>query len=137
MGSFTKWVLQKKYIDTPENIFVGGFIGSPAMNFFTGTLQDNYFHIENIRFKVPDGQLKTLKKKGYNGKEIILGIRPEDIHDEPIVLQSSPESTVKITVEVAELLGAETMIHGKLASQNFVARINARDNKLKLTMTFR
>lgn len=89
------------------------------MNFFTGTLQDSYFHMENIRFKVPDGQLKTLKQKGYNGKKIILGIRPEDIHDEPIVLQSSPESTVEITVEVAELLGAETMIHGKLSNQNF------------------
>ena len=59
-------------------------------------------------------------------EKIILGIRPEDIHDEPIVLQSSPESTVEITVEVAELLGAETMIHGKLSNQNFIARINAR-----------
>ncbi|HDX9658105.1 ABC transporter ATP-binding protein [Bacillus albus] len=122
----------KEVYDTPENIFVGGFIGSPAMNFFTGTLRDNYFYIENIRFKVPDGQLKVLKKKGYNGQEIILGIRPEDIHDEPIVLQSSPESTVEITVEVAELLGAETMIHGKLSSQNFVARINAR-SEIKAT----
>ncbi|PFM66906.1 sugar ABC transporter ATP-binding protein [Bacillus cereus] len=116
----------KEVYDNPENIFVGGFIGSPAMNFFTGTLQDKYFHIENIRFKVPDGLLKTLNKQGYNGKAIILGIRPEDIHDEPIVLQSSPESTVEITVEVAELLGAETMIHGKLSNQNFIARINAR-----------
>ncbi|WP_144611051.1 ABC transporter ATP-binding protein [Bacillus cereus] len=116
----------KEVYDTPENIFVGGFIGSPAMNFFTGTLQDDYFHMENIRFKVPDGQLKTLKQKGYNGQKIILGIRPEDIHDEPIVLQSSPGSTVEITVEVAELLGAETMIHGKLSNQNFIARINAR-----------
>ena len=115
----------KEVYDTPENIFVGGFIGSPAMNFFTGTLQDSYFHMENIRFKVPDGQLKTLKQKGIMEK-IILGIRPEDIHDEPIVLQSSPESTVEITVEVAELLGAETMIHGKLSNQNFIARINAR-----------
>ncbi len=53
----------KEVYDTPENIFVGGFIGSPAMNFFTGTLQDSYFHMENIRFKVPDGQLKTLKQK--------------------------------------------------------------------------
>ncbi|MEN1935984.1 sn-glycerol-3-phosphate ABC transporter ATP-binding protein UgpC [Paenibacillus sp. 102] len=122
----------KEVYDAPENIFVGGFIGSPAMNFFTGTLQDNYFHIEGIRFKVPDGQLKSLKKQGYNGKEIILGIRPEDIHDEPIVLQSSPESTVEITVEVAELLGAETMIHGRLANQNFVARINAR-SEIKAT----
>ncbi|HEK9099582.1 sn-glycerol-3-phosphate ABC transporter ATP-binding protein UgpC [Bacillus pfraonensis] len=122
----------KEVYDAPENIFVGGFIGSPAMNFFTGTLKDNYIHIENIRFKVPDGQLKVLQKQGYNGKDIILGIRPEDIHDEPIVLQSSPESTVEITVEVAELLGAETMIHGRLAHQSFVARINAR-SEIKAT----
>ena len=60
----------KEVYDTPENIFVGGFIGSPAMNFFTGTLQDNYFHMENTRFKVPDGQLKTLKQKGYNGQKL-------------------------------------------------------------------
>ncbi|AYF05861.1 ABC transporter ATP-binding protein [Bacillus mobilis] len=116
----------KEVYDTPENVFVGGFIGSPAMNFFTGTLKDNYFHIENIRFKVPEGQLKKLQKKGYNQKTLILGIRPEDIHDEPIVLQSSPDSTVEINIEVAELLGAETMIHGKLENQSFVARINAR-----------
>ncbi|WP_369899665.1 ABC transporter ATP-binding protein [Bacillus manliponensis] len=122
----------KEVYDAPENIFVGGFIGSPAMNFFTGTLQDNYFQIENIRFKIPDGQLKVLQKKGYNEKNIILGIRPEDIHDEPTVLQASPESTVEITVEVAELLGAETMIHGRLTNQSFVARINAR-SEIKAT----
>ena len=73
-----------------------------------------------------------MQKKGYNQKTLILGIRPEDIHDEPIVLQSSPDSTVEINIEVAELLGAETMIHGKLSSQNFVARINAR-SEIKAT----
>ncbi|KEK22352.1 ABC transporter ATP-binding protein [Bacillus gaemokensis] len=130
----------KEVYDAPENIFVGGFIGSPAMNFFNGTLQDGYINIDGIRLKIPDGQLKILQTQGYNGKKLTLGIRPEDIHDEPVVLQASPESTIEITVEVAELLGAESMIHGKLAEQNFVARINARseiktNDKLKLAFS--
>ncbi|CAM4242478.1 sugar ABC transporter ATP-binding protein [Bacillus manliponensis] len=116
----------KEVYDTPANVFVGGFIGSPAMNFFTGTLHDTYFHIDHIRLQVPEGHVKQLHAQGYNGKTFILGIRPEDIHDELIAIEAFPESTITTTVDVAELLGAESIIHSKLANQSFIARIHAR-----------
>jgi multiple sugar transport system ATP-binding protein len=116
----------KEVYDNPENVFVGGFIGSPAMNFFRGKVQNEYFVVGDIKLKVPEGKLKVLKENGYVGKDLILGIRPEDIKDELIAINASPESTVDIEVEVSELLGAETMLYGQLNGQNFVSRIDAR-----------
>src|SRR5690625_1620288 len=74
----------KDVYDNPENVFVGGFIGSPSMNFLTGTLTDGYFELEDVKIKVPEGKMKVLRDQGYINKDIILGIRPEDMHDEPL-----------------------------------------------------
>ena len=57
---------------------------------------------------------KVLVEKGYEGKEVIFGIRPEDIHSEQVALEASPEAVVKSEVVVSELLGAETMLYTKL-----------------------
>lgn len=116
----------KEVYEKPENIFVGGFIGSPAMNFLKGTLQDGKFVIGNITFGVPEGKMKVLREQGYVGKEVILGIRPEDIHDEPVFIEASPNTKITANVEVAELLGAETMVYSNINGQEFVARIDAR-----------
>ncbi|BDG34667.1 sn-glycerol-3-phosphate ABC transporter ATP-binding protein UgpC [Parageobacillus sp. VR-IP] len=116
----------REVYEKPENIFVGGFIGSPAMNFIKGTLQDGKFVVGNIRLDVPEGKMKALRDQGYVGKEVILGIRPEDIHDEPLFLESSPNTKITAHVEVAELLGAESMIYSNINGQEFVARIDAR-----------
>ncbi len=67
-----------------------------------------------------------LREQGYVGKEVILGIRPEDIHDEPLFLEASPATKVTALVEVAELLGAESMIYFSIDNQELVARIDAR-----------
>jgi multiple sugar transport system ATP-binding protein len=116
----------REVYEKPENIFVGGFIGSPAMNFLKGTLQDGKFVIGNITISVPEGKMKVLRDQGYIGKEVILGIRPEDIHDEPLFLEASPNTKITAHVEVAELLGAESMIYSNINGQEFVARIDAR-----------
>jgi len=116
----------KEVYDNPENVFVAGFIGSPAMNFFKGNLKDGNFVTGDVKVSIPEGKMKTLREKGYNNKEIILGIRPEDIHDEPVFIESSPGTTISAPIEVAELMGAETMLYSQVSNQEFVARVDSR-----------
>ncbi|EIJ81983.1 ABC transporter related protein [Bacillus methanolicus PB1] len=116
----------KDVYEKPENVFVGGFIGSPAMNFFNGKLEDGKFVIGNTSIVVPEGKMKVLRDQGYVGKNIILGIRPEDIHDEPVFIDASQGSKIVVHIEVSELTGAETMIYSNIESQEFVARIDSR-----------
>ncbi len=118
----------KEVYDYPENVFVGGFIGSPAMNFFHGKIDGDFVVIGSQKLRIPEGKLKMLKEQGYVGKEITFGLRPEDIHDELVFLESFPESQVEIEIEVAELLGAESMVYSHIDGANFVARIDARSN---------
>ncbi|MCD8511164.1 MAG: sn-glycerol-3-phosphate ABC transporter ATP-binding protein UgpC [Bacillus sp. (in: Bacteria)] len=114
----------KDIYDYPENVFVGGFIGSPSMNFLTGTLKDGFFEMGDHKVKVPAGKLKLVED--YNNKEIILGIRPEDIHDEPVFLEASENSTFEAYIDVAELMGAETFLYSKVGGQDFIARVDSR-----------
>ncbi|MFC3883828.1 ABC transporter ATP-binding protein [Bacillus songklensis] len=116
----------KEVYEKPENVFVGGFIGSPAMNFFKGTLKDGMFQIGEVNIAVPEGKMKVLRDQGYVNKEIILGIRPEDFHDEPVFIEASQGTKVSIKVDVAELMGAETMLYAQINGQDFVARVDAR-----------
>ena len=74
-----------------------------------------------------EGKNKVLVEKGYEGKEVIFGIRPEDIHSEQVALEASPEAVVKSEVVVSELLGAETMLYTKTGSTEFISKVDARD----------
>lgn len=116
----------KDVYEFPENVFVGGFIGSPAMNFFKGKLTDGLIKIGSAALTVPEGKMKVLREKGYIGKEVIFGIRPEDIHDELVVVESYKNSSIKAKINVAELLGSEIMIYSQIDNQDFIARIDAR-----------
>lgn len=117
----------KEVYDNPVNMFVAGFIGSPAMNFFKGKLEDGSFVISgNVKVAIPDGKMKVLREKGFVGKNIVLGIRPEDIHDEPIFLDASPGSKITATIEVSELTGAETMLYSQIEGQDFISRVDSR-----------
>jgi multiple sugar transport system ATP-binding protein len=118
----------KEVYEKPENIFVGGFIGSPAMNFFKGKLGDGKFSIENIAISIPEGKMKYLRDLGYVGKDIVMGVRPEDIHDEPIFIESSEGTKISAKVDVSELLGAETMVYSSVGGQDFVARLDSRSH---------
>lgn len=115
----------------PVNMFVAGFIGTPSMNFINGTLADEggavYFKSNGIRVEVPGGKAKSLREKGYIGKEVVMGIRSEDIHDEPIFLEGSPNTIVNANVEVTENLGHEMFLHlAGLGSETVVARVDGR-----------
>ncbi|RBP92352.1 carbohydrate ABC transporter ATP-binding protein (CUT1 family) [Cytobacillus firmus] len=116
----------KEVYEKPENVFVGGFIGSPAMNFFNGRLEDGKFVIGKTQIAVPEGKMKVLRDQGYTGKDIVLGIRPEDIHDEPVFIDASAGSKINARIDVSELTGAETMIYSSIEGQDFVARVDSR-----------
>ncbi|WP_074415654.1 ABC transporter ATP-binding protein [Streptococcus suis] len=113
-------------------------IGSPAMNFFTVTLQDGVLVGDGFKVELPEGRRKHLEEKGYNGKSFTLGIRPEDIKASQLELDTYPSSIVEAEVVVSELLGAETMLYSKVGSTEFVSRVDARDyhnpgDKVRLT----
>lgn len=117
----------KEVYNHPKNVFVAGFIGSPAMNFFTVTLKDGVITNDvDLSFTLPEGKYKILKERGYEGKKIIFGIRPEDLQTEQIILESS-SSVINVEVIVSELLGAETMLYSKLNNIEFIAKVPARD----------
>ena len=111
----------------PVNKFVAGFIGSPAMNFITVTLEGNQIVADGLRLTVPEGTLKVLREKGYNGKKLIFGIRPEDINTEPAFLETFPDSVVHATISVSELLGSESHLYCQVGDSEFIARVDARD----------
>lgn len=112
----------------PDNVFVASFIGSPAMNFITVTFKDGRIQSQSgLDVPVTPPQTKLLEEKGYLGKELIFGIRPEDIHAEQIVLDASPETLIKVNIEVAELMGAESMLYLSLGEDELVARVDVRD----------
>ncbi|WP_412988906.1 ABC transporter ATP-binding protein [Pediococcus siamensis] len=122
----------------PVNKFVAGFMGSPAMNFFEVNIENGYAVGEqSLRIAIPEGQLKVLRAKGYEGKKVTLGIRPEDIHAEEVALQTFPDAVIDATVEVSELLGSESMLYSRTGTTDFIAKVNSRDyhepgDKLKM-----
>ena len=114
--------------NTPNNVFVAGFIGSPAMNFFNVTLKDGVIsNGKGLSLQLPEAKRKLLEDKGYNGKELIFGIRPEDIESSQIAIDTYPSSSVKAEVVVSELLGAETMLYTRVDDTEFVSKVDARD----------
>ena len=112
----------------PANKFVAGFIGSPAMNFFDVTIKDGHLvSKDGLTIAVTEGQLKMLESKGFKNKNLIFGIRPEDISSSLLVQETYPDATVDAEVVVSELLGSETMLYLKLGQTEFAARVDARD----------
>lgn len=112
----------------PTNKFVAGFMGSPSMNFFDAELKNG--RVSNGRgldVAVPEGRLKVLREKGYDGKKLTVGIRPEDIHTEQVALEAIPDSIVSAKVEVSEFLGTDSMLYSRTGETEFVAQVNARD----------
>ena len=113
----------------PDNVFVAGFIGSPQMNFVTATLSKEngsvYASFGDNKIMIPNGKV-TPELEGYIGKEVIVGIRPEDIHDDEAFISSRPEAVCNAYVEVTEMMGAETYLYLELAGEQFTARVNQR-----------
>ena len=122
----------------PATKFVAGFIGSPAMNFLSLKIEGNKLIGEGISLTLPEGQHKLLKEKGYSSKEVIMGIRPEDISASILAEEAYPEAQIEAEVTVSELLGAETMLYLKAGDAELVSRVESRDFRQpgeKITVT--
>lgn len=131
----------REIYDTPANIFVAQFIGSPAMNILTTTVTEDGLKIGDTLFKVKNKKFENLKNKGYLDKEIKIGIRSEDIHEEPIFIQSSPDTSFKTEVIVSELLGSEIMVHSNFEGYELISKLDSRtlvqpNEQIELAMDF-
>lgn len=113
---------------SPCNQFVAGFIGSPQMNFVDVTINKTDSGMTatfgNTTIAIPEG--KTAALNDYIGKEVVMGIRPEDIHDDQAFLSTYPNASVEAYVEVTEMMGAETYLYLQIEGIPFTARVNAR-----------
>lgn len=107
----------KMVYNHPANMFVAGFIGSPAMNFIRGAIDGNKFVTETLKLTLPEDKLRILNAKGYDHKAVVLGIRPEDIH--PGIQE---ENSVTAKISVAELTGAEFMLYSTIGGHELVVR---------------
>ena len=116
----------------PVNKFVAGFIGSPPMNFVEGKLIKRYskfYFIETdgkIKVKIVDEMMPALKS--YVDKEIIFGIRSEDIYDKLFISESSPENTVTLTCEIIEPMGSEVYLYLSSGKSTLVAKVGGNEN---------
>ena len=116
--------------DKPVNIFVAGFIGTPPMNFINGTLTkdggDMYFNFEGCSIKLGAEKANDPALADYIGKEVVLGIRPEGLHDDALNLETYKESVLDAYVDVTELMGAEIYLYLKIGETNLISRVSSR-----------
>ncbi len=113
----------KQVYNEPANMFVAGFIGSPAMNFIRGAIDDGYFVTETLRMAIPEDKLAALNTGGYQRKAVVFGIRPEDI-----VTPQSGHENINAKVSVAELTGAEFMLYANVGGHELVVRAGAAND---------
>ncbi len=114
--------------DYPANLFVAGFIGSPAMNFFDGHIREKegnlFVDLGSFSVKIPDADKAIYA--GYVDKEIIFGIRPEDIHTPQYAPPSIIAEPVEVKVDVTELMGNEIFLYLINGDHSFTARVDPR-----------
>lgn len=122
-------------VDTPQNLytkpcnlFVAGFIGSPQMNFLDAEVKVNgsdvTLSVGGHELPVPADKKQALIDKGYAGKTVILGIRPEDVHV-AATFTGENAGTVHSTINVYELLGAEVFLYFDVAGTQVTARVGS------------
>lgn len=114
--------------DRPANLFVAGFIGSPSMNFFPAKIRKDgsslYVEADGFSVKIPDDRVPTYAH--LDGKEIILGIRPEDIHNPVFAPPGISAAPVEAKVDVTELMGNEIFLYLVSGKNDYVARVDPR-----------
>ncbi len=118
--------------EKPVNMFVAGFIGSPQMNFAVARVEQEgeavRLRMGRWTVKLPERKAKVLVEYGYVDKEVVLGVRPEHVHDEAIYLEQFNDCVVESSIDVVELLGSESLIYFTLEGTNFISRVKPRHN---------
>ncbi|RMF56847.1 MAG: sn-glycerol-3-phosphate ABC transporter ATP-binding protein UgpC [Calditrichaeota bacterium] len=109
--------------NNPRNLFVAGFIGSPAMNFLQGELiseRSLNFRTRGIQISLPPETARALEKTGI--KEVILGIRPENIHDVKLTSDRNLSQPIDITIDVVEPIGNEMFLYFRAGDETLCMR---------------
>jgi multiple sugar transport system ATP-binding protein len=119
----------KNLYDKPGNLFVAGFIGSPQMNFIDAVLVENsqewFLKLNENLIKIPEGRFEQDKLKLFENREVVVGIRPEDIHEDAEFMAKEKTEVLSAEVEMTELLGAEAFLYLVLDKNHLVARVSA------------
>ena len=115
--------------ENPANKFVAGFIGSPPMNFLSGKIVsqngDYFFQERGIKLRLlPQHHAKIAL---FRDREVVFGIRPEDIYDKIFAQDARPEFTITATVDVVEPMGSEIYLYLNAGQNSFVARVSNQD----------
>ena len=120
----------KKLYNEPQNLFVAGFIGSPQMNFIDAVCK---VHGEEVRLEfgdfsivLPPQKANKLIDGGYADKTVVMGIRPDDIDDSQIQIETYGDTVIEADVTGYELLGSEVLLYYTVAGVNMTARVDAR-----------
>ena len=115
--------------DHPANRFVASFIGSPPMNFISGTItrsgQALQFTQGNFKLRIVDEM--TARLLSYENKPILFGIRPEDLYDKLFITDAPADCVVSSTVELVEPLGSEVYLHLRAGKHTLMARVGPND----------
>jgi multiple sugar transport system ATP-binding protein len=116
--------------DTPANIFVAGFIGSPSMNFFDATLvgdaSEMYVQTDTFKVRVPEEKARVYTEKGEAGNQVVFGLRPNDIFDPEYQAPNIFGQPVKCKVDVTEMMGNEIFLYLLTGEKEFRARVDPR-----------
>lgn len=122
----------KVLYDTPCNLFVAGFIGSPQMNFMDAICnvdgEEVFLKVGETEIKLTEKKAKALIDGGYNGKTVVMGIRPEDITDESQVQEEAKLSTIEAEVKMYEMLGSEVYLYFEYAGAKLTSKVEPRTN---------
>jgi len=115
--------------DKPANKFVASFIGLPPINFMNGRIikKERKYYFDEGKFQVKLVEAMHEVVKPYEGKEITIGIRPEDIYDKLFVSESTPDNTIKAVCEVVEPMGSEVYLYLTTGKHTFIARVGAHN----------
>lgn len=114
--------------NTPKNVFVAGFIGSPSMNFFDATLvgEENRLFVDTGDFRVAVPEYRKAVYKSHVGKEVVFGVRPEHVHAPEYAPPNIMGEPVRATVEIVELLGHELHLFMNSGKYSFVGTVDTR-----------
>ena len=120
----------QKLYNEPNNLFVAGFIGSPQMNFVDAVCKVEgekvTLSFENTTVILPPAKAKKLADGGYNGKTVVMGIRPEDIGDSQIEIEAHKDAVFETDVTGYELLGSEVLLYFNVAGTAMTAKVDSR-----------